>query len=298
MKLWTTQDVNLGTSTTETYTIDNAAGQPAGTYTTQFWTSRANGNFAHVFQIENGGSSWYNAAALEIRKRMSHGLSVQASYTFSHSIDDVGQIVPFGVAASGSLNSTYTADKGNSTFDQRNHGTIQWTWQPTLSDSYSSAARHFVNGWTFSGVATLASSLYATPIVVVQGQQFSGVTMPFTSSLSGSGGWNRVPFLPIGSLPLGEQHNVDARIARSFPITDRMRIVALFEAFNVFNSQFNTGVNTIAYTAFAPLAAGLSNGARAGVLTPVAGLGQGNAAGGYPDGTNVRRAQVGVRVIF
>jgi hypothetical protein len=57
-------------------------------------------------------------------------------------------------------------------------------------------------------------------------------------------------------------------------------------------------VNTIAYAAFAPLAAGLSNGTRTGVLTPVTGLGQGTAGSGYPDGTNARRAQVGVRILF
>jgi hypothetical protein len=298
MKLWTTQDANLGSSTTETYTIDNASGQSVGTYTTQFWTSKGSGNFAHVFQIENGGSSWYNAAALQVRRRLSHGMSVQASYTFSHSIDDGGQIVPFGTAATGSANSSYTSDKGNSAFDQKHHSVIQWLWEPTVSDGKSAALRRFVNGWQFSGLATLASSLYATPIVIVQGQQFSGVTMPYTSSLNGSGGWNRVPFLGIGTLPLGAQHNVDARISRSFPITERIRAVALFEAFNLFNSQYATSVNTIAFTAFAPLAAGLTNGTRTGVLTPVTGLGQGIAGGGYPDGTNARRAQVGVRILF
>jgi hypothetical protein len=223
---------------------------------------------------------------------------MQASYTFSHAIDDSGQIVPFGTAATGSANSTYTTDKGNSAFNQKHHGVIQWLWQPTVSDGKSAALRRFVNGWQVSGLATLASSLYATPIVIVQGQQFSGVTMPYTSSLNGSGGWNRVPFMPIGSLPLGTQHTVDARISRSFPITERIKAVALFEAFNVFNSQFATSVNTIAYTAFAPLAAGLSNGTRTGVLTPVTGLGQGTAGSGYPDGTNARRAQVGVRILF
>jgi hypothetical protein len=53
--------------------------------------------------------------------------------------------------------------------------------------------------------------------------------MDYTSTLNGSGGWNRVPFLPIGSLLTGPQYNVDARISRWIPITDRVKAVALFE---------------------------------------------------------------------
>jgi len=35
-----------------------------------------------------------------------------------------------------------------------------------------------------------------------------------------------------------------------------------------------------------------------GVLTPTAGVGQGNASQGFPDGTNARRAQISLRVVF
>jgi hypothetical protein len=59
-----------------------------------------------------------------------------------------------------------------------------------------------------------------------------------------------------------------------------------FEAFNVFNTVYDTFVNTQAYTA--------SNG----VLNPVAGLGAGNQSQGFPDGTNARRAQVSLRIVF
>jgi hypothetical protein len=59
-----------------------------------------------------------------------------------------------------------------------------------------------------------------------------------------------------------------------------------FEAFNVFNTVYDTFVNTQAYAA--------SNG----VLNPVSGLGAGNQSQGFPDGTNARRAQVSLRVVF
>ncbi|HLI82291.1 MAG TPA: TonB-dependent receptor [Bryobacteraceae bacterium] len=302
-RLWTTQDFNQANptsaqATTETYNIENTAGQVTGTYTTQFWFTKNNGNFAHVFQIENGGSSWYNAGNVQLRKRMSHGVSVIATYTWSHATDDIGQLAPFGTAFSSTFDATYTADRGRSAFDQRNRGTVQWLWQPTARNAASPAMRYLLNGWQVSGLATLASSMYETPIVVVQGQQFTGVSMTYTSTLNGSGGWDRVPFLPIQSLPTGPIYNVDARLAKTFPIGERIRATLLFEGFNVFNMQYTTQVNTIAYTSVAMLPSGLLNGPRTGTLLPVPGLGAPIAAQGFPDGTNARRLQVGLRIVF
>jgi hypothetical protein len=229
---------------------------------------------------------------------MSHGVSLIATYTWSHAIDDIGQLAPFGTAFSGAFNQTYTADKGRSAFDQRNRGVIQWVWQPTVGSASSPAMRHILGGWQISGLATLASSMFETPVVVVQGQQFTGVQMNYTSTLNGSGGWNRAPFLPIGNLPTGPIYNVDARISKTIPITERIRATFLFEGFNIFNMQYTTQVNTIAYTSVAQLPAGVLNGPRTGTLMPVAGLGAPIAAQGFPDGTNARRLQVGVRIVF
>jgi hypothetical protein len=60
----------------------------------------------------------------------------------------------------------------------------------------------------------------------------------------------------------------------------------MFEAYNAFNSQFNTSVNNVAYVA------------QTGVLKPVTGVGDGNTSWGPLDGTNARRMQVGLRVVF
>ncbi|PWU07436.1 MAG: hypothetical protein C5B51_10060 [Terriglobia bacterium] len=297
IKLWTTQDANLAAPTaTQTYTIANAARQATGTYTTQVWTGKVNANFAHAYQVENGGSSWYNGASLQVSKRMSHGISVAASYTFSHSIDNTGQSAPFATVSSATFNANYPGDKGNSAFDQRHRASIQWVWQPAPKGN-SAAARHLLSGWQLSTMTTLASSQFATPVVTVEGQQFSGITMAYTSSLNGSGGWARVPFLPIDNLKTGPEYNVDARLVRTIPVTERIQVRLMFEAFNAFNTQYNTSVNTIAYTAMG-LPPGVTTGTRSGTLVPAPGVGNGIASHGYPDGTNARRAQVALRIVF
>ena len=68
--------------------------------------------------------------------------------------------------------------------------------------------------------------------------------------------------------------------------SERVQLQFHFEVFNTFNRVSNTGVNTQAFQA------------SAGVIRPVAGLGVGNASGGFPDGTNARRAQFAMRVVF
>jgi hypothetical protein len=180
----------------------------------------------------------------------------------------------------------FRGDQGNSSFDQRQRAVLNWTWQPTVTAGDSVAARYLLNGWQLSGVANLASGLPETPLVLVNGQQFSGTTMEYLNSLNGSGGWSRVPFESVNSLRNSAQYVLDGRLTKSLPLGDRVKGMLMFEAFNALNKQYSTSLDTIAYTA------------TLGVLKPVTGLGSANAAGGYPYGANARRAQVAFRIVF
>ncbi|HXB75222.1 MAG TPA: carboxypeptidase regulatory-like domain-containing protein [Candidatus Acidoferrales bacterium] len=298
-RLWTAQDVNLTTPTkTETYTIDNSAGQAVGTFPTSYWTARDNANNAHVYQVDNGGSSWYNALTMQWRMRIQHGFNLWASYTWSHSTDNLGVNSAQGFALPSHSGTDYNADKGPSAFDQRQRAVVRWTWDPALPKGSGATARYLLNGWTFSGLLTLASGQPVTPLVMVQGQQFSGATMDYTTSLNGAGLWNRVPFESVGSLHTAPVYNVDARLARSLPLTERIKGTVALEVFNLMNRQAATAINAIAFVAAAPLAAGLVNGPTAGVIKPVATAGQGIASQSFPDGTNARRCQLALKFTF
>ncbi|MGA2774224.1 MAG: TonB-dependent receptor [Bryobacteraceae bacterium] len=287
-KLWTATDANLvAPTTTETYTIDNASNQATSTFATNVYTARNDGTKAHVFQVENGGSSWYDAVAVQLRKQVARTLSVQASYTWSHAIDDVSgtPVVP-GIPSNFTPGS-YSGDKGNSEADQRQRGTVNWLWQPTVIKSNSPFARFLVNGWEVSGIATLASPQHRTPVMIVGAQQFSGVTMTYTNSLNASGGWNRVPFEGVGSLSTGSnQYTVNGRLTRTLPFTERVKGMLMFEAFNVLNNQFITAINTLGYTT------------TAGVVKPAPGVGVGIASDGFPYGSAARRCQIAFRLEF
>lgn len=281
VKLWDVVDMNLPDPTkTATYTINDANGQKVGTFTTPVWTARNDPSYAHIFQVLNGGSSWYRALTVQFRQRFGKNLSAHATYTWSHAIDDLGGMLVSGSIPWNSYNADHRADRGSSSFDQRHRAVLDWIWQPKPMKNDSAFSRYLVNGWEISSIVTLASAQPATPVVVVNGQQFSGLPMAFPGALNGSGGWARAPFLPVNHLRADPEYTVNARLARPISIRERFTVKLLFEAFNLFNTAYNTGVNTIAYTA--------TNG----VLTPVAGLGAGNASG------SPRSCQAALRLTF
>jgi hypothetical protein len=201
--------------------------------------------------------------------------------TYSHGLDTVGNS-PLGISI-GSSNNNYAADKGSSASDQRERATIVWTWRPTLSGS--APLRTLVNGWALSGVATVASSLPATALVLLSGQQFAATTPAFANSLNGSGGWTRVPFYPVNSMRMSPEENLDARLERTISFGGRVKATVTIEAYNALNRQWNTGVNTVAFLA------------TSGVLKPVAGVGDGNASAVY-DVSTARHCQLALRLVF
>ena len=101
-----------------------------------------------------------------------------------------------------------------------------------------------------------------------------------------------MPFLPISNVNIDQTYNVDARLTRSLPFGERVKANLSFEAFNAFNTIHNTSVQQSAYS--------VSLG---GILKPVttngvSHVGDGSASQGFPDGTNARRAQVALRIVF
>src|SRR5207244_3767583 len=155
--------------------------------------------------------------------------------------------------------------------------------KPMPLKSTSAFARYLINGWELSAITTLASAHPISPTMNAASTSangvFTGVTLA-NSTINGSGGWSRVPFLPVGFIDVDQTYNVDARMTRSLPFTERIKANLSFEAFNAFNTIHNTAAQTAAYSVLA-----------GGILRPVltngvSHLGDGSASQGFPDGTN------------
>lgn len=287
----TTRDVNIGpTGADVTYRINDASGNQVGSYSTPTYrlANRVDSRYRRIMQVENGGNSYYNGLAVQMKKRMSKGFEGSVSYTWSHAIDTANQgggndALTFNTIRS-TFNGDYAGDKGSSQLDQRHRLVVTTIFQPTFSKSSSWAAKYLINNWQLSQLTTAASSQPATTTLRVVGSPFAGAA--FTTSLNGLGGSNRVPFLPFSNLDIDTVFRTDARLSKLLPIGETMRIYVNFEAFNVFNHVSNTFILTEAYSA--------TNG----VLTPTPRTGQGTQSQGFPDGTNARRAQFSMRFVF
>src|SRR5205807_7084678 len=129
----------------------------------------------------------------------------------------------------------------------RHHGGLTFVWSPTFTKSSSTVARYLVNNWQFSEVTSLNSSPPVNSTTSVSGNAFTGALV--SGSLNGCGcGFSRVPFQPVSNLDLDTIRKVDARLSKKLPFGERITGYLSFEAFNVFNTPYNTNRRTAEYS--------------------------------------------------
>jgi hypothetical protein len=292
VQLLTARDLNIGAPGPEvTYAIENASGIPVGGFTTPvyFAANRVDPRYGRVIQDENGIKSYYNALALQLNKRFSHGFQGLLSYTWSHAIDD-GQgaatdALYYSSPTLTTYNGSYQFDKGSSALDQRHRMVLSLVEEPVFTHRDGAFYKYVVNNWQLGAIMTLASGRPTTAQIRTTDTPVPG--MAYNTSIDGFGGNFRVPFWPVNSLYTPPTYRADARISKTIPINERLRLYLMFELFNISNTQVNTSINNQAYL----------EAKRVLTLTPGA-FDVGTASAGFPDGTNARRAQVGVRCVF
>jgi hypothetical protein len=102
------------------------------------------------------GISTYNALQFQLTKRMSHGLMVNASYTWSHSLDE-GSGLGSGLFFNGNDPLKPRTAYSSSDFDRTHVFSISYVYQlPTLKTA-SRLVKGVANGWGIQGV-TIAQS--------------------------------------------------------------------------------------------------------------------------------------------
>jgi hypothetical protein len=216
----------------------------------------------------------YNALQASVEKRMSHGLTILANYTFSKSLDDL----PFSEGVSG-FDTGYSTlpfnnpdrhqfDYGPSSFDHTHVFTGSYVWQSPSLKSSGGLIHHLFGDYEFGGIISAASG---RPITVLQGTELSGTGIgndrgtfisgvdPYSSATCGTtvgcvswlnpaafqptkvGGVNNAlifgTFGDIGKNVLRLPHtaNWDVQLAKNFLISERLRLQLRVEYFNFLN---------------------------------------------------------------
>jgi hypothetical protein len=126
--------------------------------------------FSTVSEASNPGGSNYNGVTVAFTRHMSKTLQVQASYTWSHALDDIsnGGFLPFNF----DTNTSILAPQDPYNFKAYNYGNADYDsrHQANLSYVYSTPRYHgllgWITDWTVSGTLFVRSGL---PFTVIDG---------------------------------------------------------------------------------------------------------------------------------
>lgn len=106
--------------------------------------------FTNIFAIDTVAASSYNSLQSSLEKRFSHGLQLQAAYTFSKSMDWTSSfeetLNPFNFPYNRSL----------SLFDSRHRFVLSYYWDLPVP-RYTGFLNKLVNDWAISGITTFQS---------------------------------------------------------------------------------------------------------------------------------------------
>jgi hypothetical protein len=249
-------DTNVApATTTKTYDVVDSTGATTKTITVPWYTARQTTGTANILTGFSAIDSWYHSLAVTVKKPLSHGISGLANYTWAHA-DDGGQVS----GVNGTFNGTDTpidpfnlgAEWGRSDLDirQRFTGTVVASPKFNLSNNLS---KYAANGWTLSISYTAQSGFPVTgfmsnyPNSPIGDGGITGAEL----SLFNSGTGGRAPQFARNGFQAPALQNVDTRLARTFALTEKIKLDIFAELFNVTNSQMPLTVisNASSYTA-------------------------------------------------
>jgi hypothetical protein len=206
--------------------------------------------------VASNGSSLRNALQLELRRRLSGGLTASAQYTLSKSTDDAAAFTSASLTGAAIAQDwrDLGAERARSNFDRRHQVTVDVQYS---TDSNGNA---WLKDWTVRTQVTAASGLPLTPIVLesVAGTgaignlraALTGVSTrapdglylnPAAYALPAPGQWGNAGRNSITGPP---QFNTLAEIVRTFRPGDRVTVDCRLTAINVLNHVTYADVST------------------------------------------------------
>jgi len=128
------------------------------------------------------GISAYNALQTHVEKRMSHGLQVGFSYTYSHALDEQSAL---GLFYNGNNPLDLRSGFGSSDFDRTHVFNFNYVYQLPKFAANSSIEGKFINGWAIEGLGIFQSG---QPFSVIDysgavGSVFFGVSDGITNPI-------------------------------------------------------------------------------------------------------------------
>jgi hypothetical protein len=192
------------------------------------------------------GVSAYNALQTHVEKRMSHGLQVGFSYTYSHALDEQSGM---GLFFNGNNPLNLRSAYGSSDFDRTHVFNFSYTYQLPTFFSAATLRGKLVDGWSIRGLTVIQSGQpysiidYTGAVGSIYYSVYDGITNPIVplapgctakNALTGASGAFATPALQAScfTLPLLNS-GPNGDLGGAIPITD------------TFETNFTTGQRNI-----------------------------------------------------
>jgi hypothetical protein len=216
-----------------------ADGRPVYSSTVSAAT-RMDPRFNNIQLQDSGANSSYNALITNYQHRTAYGLTVNASYTLSHSISDApeGNVYDQGsVFLSNPVNRTF--DRGNTSINRPDAFSASSVWTPTAKLD-NKALNYLANNnqLTLLAVVSSGDQQNITANTVLNGDSLAG---------SGANAATRPLYVGRNTVRTPKVYQFDMRYNRTFfKIRERIAPSFFIEANNIFNHPNITSINTVA----------------------------------------------------
>jgi hypothetical protein len=248
-------DQNLNPTTTDsTITINDPNGKGSIPNGTQFvvpqYTAYGNtalfgaaaADFTSITEVNSNINSSYNGLVAEIQNRSLKSLQFDVNYTWSHALDfdqnatttttTNNQYDPYG---------NLRADYGNSNYNIPNRlaGYVLYNFPNTQRGGW---IKYLANDWALNSAFQAQDGLpYSASL------SGFGSFGALNSSWNGAGGTSFIPVIGRNTYKYPRDVVQDIRLQKQVAITERYRVQAQIDLFNVYNHQNVTGIQSTAY---------------------------------------------------
>jgi Carboxypeptidase regulatory-like domain/TonB dependent receptor len=227
------------------------------TFYVPYFTARLNANFGQMTRISSNVNSRYDGVVVQLKRRFYKGFSYNLSYTWSRSTDTgqnsanffTGNNTMYPGPFTYYLNHPVTVtrpDYGISNFEGRQKVVGSMFFLPRTFRHSSKAVKAIFDGWALSPVAHITSGRPYTEYISGTPAQIPA-SCDGCTGLFGTGGVQRLPFLPRNSHRFPSLYDLDLRASKRFYVGEQKYAEFSAEAFNVLNHTNVTDVSDSMY---------------------------------------------------
>lgn len=196
--------------------------------------TRANPTYNNIALQDIGDNSAYNALIVNYQHRMAQGLVVNASYTWSHSIDDAPEANSYDQGSNFISDPTNRdRDRGNAAINRPNAFTLSTVWSP-IAKFDNRVANYLANNNQLTLLANVSSG---DEQIVTANTVLNGDSLATSRPL----------FIGRNTLYTPAVYQFDMRYTRTFiKLWEKFQPKFFIEANNIFNHPNITSINTTA----------------------------------------------------